>query len=117
MYIFILKLIGYRCKVCDIDVCDLCTTKDSRNAFMLWPRRELNKTLNHLKQLKDDSLIAKTYLLEDNIELQSKYINSMSILCKKLKEAQDIVVHSEEEIELRKQKLKAKTYGFKAIDM
>jgi hypothetical protein len=107
---------GYRCLVCEIDVCDMCTTKDSRNAFMLWPRRELTRIMALLQECRDDSEIAASYLAEQEEQPQQK-LDSMSILCKKLKEAEQIKVHVDEEIRLRKLKLRAKHYGIRGSDM
>ncbi len=53
---------GYRCLTCNIDICDSCTTKDCRNAFMLWPRREFHKIVQHLEHFQKESSLAKDYL-------------------------------------------------------
>jgi len=107
---------GYRCIECDIDVCDLCTTQDSRNAFMLWPRRELGLVMAVLRDAQEDSEIARGYLKEQ-AEQPPQRLHSMSLVCKKLKEAQAIKVHVDEEIRLRQLRMRAKQYGLRAEDM
>lgn len=107
---------GYRCVQCDIDVCDMCTTQDSRNAFMLWPRRELGRLMAWLKEQREDSEIADRYLKEQ-AELPAQKLDSMSILCKKLKEVEAIKVHVDEEIKIRKLRFRAKQYGLRGTDM
>jgi hypothetical protein len=107
---------GYRCVTCDVDVCDLCTTQDSRNAFMLWPRRELKRILALLEDLRSDSEIARRYL-EEQAALPPPKLHSMSVLCKKLKEVEAIKLHVDEEIKLRRLRLRAKQYGVRGNDM
>lgn len=107
---------GYRCITCDIDVCDMCTTQDSRNAFMLWPKRELKRVMGLLRDLQDDSEIARRYLDEQAAQPPQR-LNSMSIVCKKLKEAEAIKTHVDEEIKLRRLRMRAKQYGLRAEDM
>lgn len=107
---------GYRCITCDIDVCDMCTTQDSRNAFMLWPRRELGRVMGLLRDLQEDSEIARGYLAEQ-AALPPQRLNSMSLVCKKLKEAEAIKTHVDEEIRLRRLRMRAKQYGLRAEDM
>ncbi len=107
---------GYRCVTCDIDVCDMCTTQDSRNAFMLWPRRELGRVLGLIEDLKQDSEIAMSYLREQE-GLPKQRLDSMSLLCKKLKEVEAIKAHVDEEIKLRKMRLRAKHYGLRGTDL
>lgn len=107
---------GYRCVVCDVDVCDMCTTQDSRNAFMLWPRRELKRILALLEGLREDSEIAQRYL-DEQAALPPPKLHSMSVLCKKLKEVETIKLHVDEEIKLKKLRLRAKQYGKRGADM
>jgi len=106
---------GYRCTICETDVCDICTSRDARNAFILWPKKELHRTLKHLSSLQQDSMIAEAYLKEESPD-KRRYKESMSVVCRRLREAQEMVQHSEEEIRLRKEKLLAKKYGLTAID-
>ena len=108
---------GYRCLVCDIDVCDMCTTQDSRNAFMLWPRRELARIMALLEDVRSDSQIAENYLKEQASLHNQRGLHSMSVLCKKLKEAEQIKLHVDEEVKVRKLKLQSKRYGMKGSDM
>ena len=107
---------GYRCTVCDIDVCDLCTTRDCRNAYMLWPRRELKRLFTYFESIVGESQIAAGYVAEQQATL-ANYMESMSLLCKKLSEARAIKEHVEEELRLRKVKLQAKKYGLKGVDL
>jgi len=116
---------GYRCTICETDVCDICTSRDARNAFILWPKKELQRTLKHLSSLQQDSMIAEAYMKEEGEESllssdkhkRMRYKESMSVVCRRLREAQEMVQHAEEEIRLRKEKLLAKKYGLSAIDM
>jgi hypothetical protein len=108
---------GYRCVTCDVDVCDMCTTQDSRNAFMLWPRRELKRVLAVLEDLRGDSEIARRYLEEQAAQPAARQLNSMSVLCKKLKEAEAIKMHADEEISVKKLRLRAKHYGKRGPDL
>ena len=67
-------------------------------------------------------MIAEAYIKEE-VESSSdkhkrmRYKESMSVVCRRLREAQEMVQHAEEEIRLRKEKLLAKKYGLSAIDM
>ena len=108
---------GYRCLTCDVDVCDMCTTQDARNAFMLWPRRELKRVMSLLQELREDSEIARRYLEEQEALAPQHRLSSMSLLCKKLKEVETIKMHVDEEIRLRKLRLRAKQYGLRGMDM
>ncbi|KAJ1428276.1 hypothetical protein B484DRAFT_449947 [Ochromonadaceae sp. CCMP2298] len=105
---------GYRCLVCEIDVCDMCTAQDARNAFMLWPKRELRTIMALLGEMRGDSEIAEEYLSEQEA---APPLNSMSLLCKKLHEAGAIKMHVDEEVRLRRLRLDAQVYGLKGIEL
>jgi hypothetical protein len=109
---------GYRCLTCNIDICDMCTTRDSRNAFMLWPRREFHRIMDYLESTKEQSLVAKLYLQHfyhsssgvekgggsgsggggDSAMVIKEYLTSMSKLCRKLQEVTEVKKQVDEEL-------------------
>lgn len=107
---------GYRCIECNVDICDLCTAKDARNAFLLWPRKEVKKILDHLHSIRDFSDVAKEYLLEHDQQSEHHYLNSMSLLCRKLKELEKIKELSGIELQDKKFKHSSIMYGNYAKD-
>lgn len=108
---------GYRCIACDIDICDYCTTKDSRNAYLLWPRREFHRIVSHLEKISNESIIAKNYVLHHQQEVDKSYLHVMSRLCKKLHEIQQIQAQADEEVKGRITTVKVRKYAMAARDM
>eukprot|EP01038_Epipyxis_sp_PR26KG_P006541 gene6541-8987_t len=93
---------GYRCMECIIDICDFCTTKDCRNAFTLWPRKQIKILLNEIEDMQLKSIIAKNYLQQygGNSFIAKEKISLLAapLLCKKLNEIQNIRQECEKEI-------------------
>lgn len=108
---------GYRCLTCSTDICDSCTSKESRNSFMLWPRRELNRVIKSLRYSVRDSSLAKEYIEQLDNEADKSYMLSMSRLCAKLKEAEEVKKVVDEEFKQKIIAQRAKEYGLKAKEM
>lgn len=108
---------GYRCLICNIDVCDLCTVKDTRNAFLLWPRREYHRLLSEVEKLAHEAPIAKEYMDNHKKENDKSYLDTMSKLCKKLQDIQEVKKLADQEVVERIKTLKVRRYGNNARDM
>jgi hypothetical protein len=109
---------GYRCLTCNVDICDHCTTKDARNAYLLWPRREFHRIISHLEKISNESMIARNYLkhMKEN-EVDNSYLQVMSKLCKKLQEIQHVQYQADEEVKNRITTVKVRKYAMAARDM
>lgn len=101
---------GYRCMTCNTDCCDLCTTKDARNSFMLWPKREVKRYLQYLEKIRHDSIIAREYLKYQDLDEVNK-LNSMSRLCSKMKELGEVKERCDEDINFKRIQHQTKAYG------
>jgi hypothetical protein len=53
---------GYRCMECNVDICDMCTKRETRITMQLFPMREALKILSYFDLVKDQSDIARTYV-------------------------------------------------------
>lgn len=96
---------GYRCTTCNIDICDGCTSRDARNAFLLWPRREFHAVVAQITSLAQESPRAQAYLDALHQETDKSYLETMSKLCRKLAEVTALKTELENEL---KEKVKAK---------
>lgn len=92
---------GYRCVECEIDICDLCTTKDARNALLLWPKRELQKVLENVRKLVKTSTVAQEYIRAQDEIVKKDYVENMRKLTKKLNEAVTIQAEAVEEVRMK----------------
>lgn len=103
-------LSGYRCMTCQVDICDFCTTRESRNAFLLWPKRELQHVIQSLEMLRMESPTAREYLVEYK-QKDDHYLHVMSKLCKVLQEAQEALHRAQEEVKKKIAVTKGHNYG------
>mmetsp|Transcript_23351 Transcript_23351/g.31964 ORF Transcript_23351/g.31964 Transcript_23351/m.31964 type:complete len:217 (+) Transcript_23351:1998-2648(+) len=62
---------GYRCLECNVDVCDLCTARDGRNAFMQYPLRDIDRIVESLESIREQSQIADDYLKRQEGDFQA----------------------------------------------
>jgi hypothetical protein len=114
---------GYRCLECNTDICDLCTTKDCRNAFMFWPRREINKLLVEFNEMRADSDVVNDYFTRQVQQLsttagrKAANLESMSKLCKKLSELNELKYKVAAELRDKKARAEARRYGVHNNDL
>jgi hypothetical protein len=108
---------GYRCVLCNIDICDGCTARDARNAFLLWPRREFHKLLQHMEHVAKESQRARDYLQTLQDDPDKSYLDTMSKLCRKLAEMQELKSQVDEDVKSKVQEKKIKSFAMLAREM
>lgn len=84
---------------------------------MFWPRREISKLLIEFEEMRADSDVVNDYFLRQVQQLsttvgrKAAHLESMSKLCKKLSELNELRVRVTEELRLKKAHADAKRYG------
>jgi N-glycosylase/DNA lyase len=102
---------------CNVDICDGCTSRDARNAFLLWPRREFHRSLQHIEHLAKESRRAREYLQALKDDPDKTYLETMSKLCRKLAEIQTLKKEIDEEVKNKVHEKKVKTFAVLAREM
>ena len=77
---------------------------------MLWPKREVKRHLQYLEKIRHDSVIAREYLKYQDLDVV-KNLNSMSRLCSKMKELEEVKERCDEDINFKRIQHQVKVYG------
>jgi hypothetical protein len=107
---------GYRCTQCEVDICDICTLSEAREALKLLPKKEIKRVLIQLEMLKDKSSIAKTYYERNMKDKNKKYLSTMTLLCKELADLKNAKIEAEAELANNKNKYESTQYGNRYLD-
>ena len=105
---------------CHEDLCDMCTARDGRNAFMTGIRKEIGKLRSAVEVLTYESTIADAYVKEPSnsrsaMDVYLKHTMSIpqSVLVGKLNELRTVKGLVEEERLEKKMGKELKGYGKK----
>lgn len=109
-------LAGYRCKTCNIDICDKCTRRDIRESMKLWPKRDIKKLVSYFEGLGTDSSEARKLAIRGRTFLKAGGDPSMSELCHLLTELESSKGAVDAEIVTARNRLDALKYSQTAFD-
>lgn len=93
---------GYRCHQCNVDICDLCTAREAREAAKQWPMRELKRAAKFLESIAKESNVAAEYLKQGHLKNEKLLKMSMSALCDKLAYCKQLKDEIDQELGVRR---------------
>ena len=110
---------GYRCLECNVDICDMCTLTDARNALKQWPFNELKRLIGYIELAKDESVLAREFC-ERDVVVVNKAGNaqmSMTALCVKLYMVRALQAEIERELGVRRLRGEREVYALTCGDL
>ena len=108
---------GYHCKVCTIDICDLCTVRETRNVLLMIPKRDFKNLYKYMESNQSISKTAYDYCKLNSQDVVMEYMKSMSILCEQLRYCLIIKEKVDKEIEDYKILTQQRKYAIKSNDL
>lgn len=101
---------GYRCLDCNVDYCDSCTNKESRDALKQWPMQELKGLMKYFELSASGSELARKIIDQQKFDKEKKYLRSMSALCTHLQMCKAVKEKMEVESMLNRSKFHKESY-------
>ena len=109
-------IMGYRCTQCNIDICDTCTTRESREGMRRWPVREVRKMMAYIESIHLESEIAAGAYHRGLEYFEEEATASMSRVCGVLTDLRDSLEEAEGEIKAKRAEQDGYTYALSAQD-
>ena len=109
-------IMGYRCIQCSVDICDTCTTRESREGMKRWPMREVRKLMSYLESIHLESEIAAAAYHSGLEYFEEESKASMSRVCGVLTHLRKSLIEAEMEIKCKRQEQDGHTYALAAQD-